>query len=508
MIIITGKSTSPAVTESITPAITVTVTKATSALASTVNTGTITLNSGGQTTTDTATLTGSYSATGTIIFRVFGPGDNTCTGTSQTLSTLTVNGNGAYSSSAFTPARGAGTYEFVASYSGDGNNTLFTTPCAASLEILTVNKAAPTISTQLFNATDNTALSLTGGASIAPVHGTAKASVYDLATISGAFSATGSVTYKEYNGFTCTGSSTISHAYTIVNGNVPTLTAPLLPDFPAGNYSFTALYGGDGNNTAATGTCEALTVNGVPLAIFTVSPQASFYIVGNRVNFNATSSYDPDATILGDQIAYTWYFGEGTPVLSLTAMTSHTYGNTGTYVVTLTVTDLYGGQTITSRTIQVINPSVSIVSAKLSTATPTVGDTVTLTVDILNNGSVPLSFNVTMTVNGQTVDQTQIVLQPGQENNAIVLHWNTAGFQATSFTISAQIVNSRVNDPSGAQVPLTTTARGAGTIALQAPNTSPLPGGTSLWIIIGAIAAIAIVAGVIIVLRRRKTVSV
>jgi uncharacterized repeat protein (TIGR01451 family) len=368
---------------------------------------------------------------------------------------------------------------------------------------LTVNRAAPTLSTQLFNATDNTALS-----AIVSVHGTSRTNIYDSASVSGAFSLTGLVTYKEYNGFTCAGFPTIVHAYTIVNGNVPTLSPPILPAFPAGNYSFSAFYGGDGNNTAATGLCEGLTVNAIPFAIFTATSQTSVYIVERPVNFNATSSYDPDATILGDKIAYTWYFGEGTPTLSLTAMSSHTYNNPGTYTVTLTVTDLYGGQTITSRTIQVIHPSISIVSATPSTTNPTIGDTVTLTVDILNNGSVPLSFNVTMTVNSQTVDQTQIVLQPGQENNAIVLHWNTAGFQATSFTISAQIVNSRVNDPSGAQVPLTTTARGAGTIALQAPNTSPLPGGTSLWIIIGAIAAIAIVAGVIIVLRRRKTVSV
>lgn len=506
MVTITGTSISPAVTESITPAITVTITKAISALTSTVNTNTITLNSGSQTTTDTATLTSSYFATGTIVFRVFGPGDNTCTGASQTLSTLTVNGNGGYASSAFTPARGAGTYEFVASYSGDNNNTNFVTPCGASLEILTVSKAAPTISTQLFNATDNTALSLTNGASIAPVHGTAKANVYDSASISGSFSVTGLVTYREYNGFTCTGSPLV-HAVTILNGNVPTFAAPALPAFPAGNYSFTAIYGGDGNNTAATGTCEALTVNALPFAIFKITPQltpqGSFYISGMPVNFNATSSYDPDASILKDAIAYTWYFGEGTPVISLTPLTSHTYSNIGTYTVTLTITDLYGGQNVTSRTIQIIHPSVSIVSAKLSTTTPTVGDTVTLTVDILNNGSVPLSFNVTMTVNGQTVDQTQILLQPNQENNAIVLHWKTAGFQAMNYTVSAQLVNSTTN---GTPVPLATSAQGAGSLALAAPNNSFFSG-IILWIIIGAIVAVAVIGGVIVFLRRRKTVT-
>ena len=503
---ITGKSTSPVVaTHSIIPAISVIATKATSALASALSTNTITLNSGTQTATDTATLSGTYFATQTILFQVFGPGDAVCSGTPQTLSTLPVSGNGGYTPSAFTPIRGAGTYEFVASYSGDGNNTSFSTPCTASLQILTVNKAISTISTQLFNATSNTPLALTGGVAIVQLHGTVYTSFFDSASISGGFSVTGSVTYDEYNGFSCSGTP---HPYLlqIGNGVVPHLTASVLPAFPAGNYSFSAFYGGDGNNTATPASaCEPLTVNAIPVAIFTATSQTTVFIVGNTVNFNATASHDPDASILKDTLAYTWNFGEGTPIISFSATATHTYNNIGTYTATLTVTDLYGGQSITSETIQVINPSVSIVSAKLSTNSATIGDTVTLTVDILNNGSVPLTFNVTMTVNGQTVDQQQITLQPGQENNAIVLHWITAGFAVTSYTVSAQIVGTTTN---GTLVPISTSSQGAGNLALQAQqNTFPLPGGADTWIIIGAVAAVAIVSGIVL-LRRRKTVSV
>ena len=507
MVTITGTSVSPAVAESITPAITVTVTMATSALASTLSTGTITLSFGSQTATDTATLTGSYFATGTIVFQVFGPGDTACTGASQTLSTLTVNSNGAYTSSAFTPARGAGTYEFVASYSGDGNNTRFVTPCGANLEILTVNRAAPTISTQLFNATDNTALSLTGGAAIAPVHGTAKASIYDSASISGAFSVTGLVTYREYNGFACTGSPTIVHAVTIVNGNVPTLTTPVLSDFPAGNYSFTAIYGGDGNNTLATGSCEPLTVNALPIAVFQVTPQSSYYTIDTALSFNATLSVDPDASVLSDKIVvYTWNFGDGTAPISLASpgFETHSYAKVGTYTVTLTVTDSFDGMNSTGRTINVVQPVITIGTPRLSPSSPTIGDKVTLIVDIRNTGSVTLSFTVAMDVGSQTVDQTLVTLTPGQDNSTITLHWDTASYSETTYTITVKIVNPRINGSNGQPVSLPTSSQSAGNLALASQPTSPLQGST-LWIIVGAVAAAAVAATSFLVIRRRKT---
>ncbi len=499
---IIGTSITPSATHSIVPVITVTVPKATPSLTTVVNTPTIILSSGPQSTTDTAMLSGGFNPTGTIVFKIFGPNDNTCAGSTVTLSSSTVNGNSAYTSSAFTPSAGAGTYEFAVSYSGDGNNALFTATCGT--ETLTVSKAAPVISTQIFNATSNTPVVLTDGVAIVVL----QTSVYDTASFTGAFSVTGSITYTLYSGNTCTSSLTTFIVTIDANHNVPNLTSTMLPAFIAGNYSITAAYAGDGNNLPAVSGCEVLTVNALPVAVFTATPQASLYVPGTSLSFNPSSSHDPDATVLADKIAvYTWYFGEGTPmVLSTSATVSHTYNAPGTYVVTLTVTDLYGGTNTTSLTVTIGQPQVTIVSAKLSTTSPTIGDTVTLTVDI-RNGGVPLSFNVTMTVNAQTVDQQQVTLQANQENSAIVLHWNTAGFQANTYTITIRLVNSRLNGPSGTPVSLATSSLGAGSVALQAPNTSTLPGGNTLWIVIGVIAAIVVIAGVVIVLRRRKTVS-
>src|SRR5206468_3766553 len=75
----------------------------------------------GGTISDSAVLAGGFSPTGTITFTVFGPNNPTCTGTPLGTSTVTVTGNGTYGSGPFTAA-GAGTYNFVAVYSGDVNN--------------------------------------------------------------------------------------------------------------------------------------------------------------------------------------------------------------------------------------------------------------------------------------------------------------------------------------------------------------------------------------------------
>lgn len=67
------------------------------------------------------------------------------------------------------------------------------------------------------------------------------------------------------------------------------------------------------------------------------------------VNFDASSSNDTDGTITN----YTWFFGDGTIASGSSATTSHTYPNTGNFVITLTVTDNKGaiGQTQTTITV-------------------------------------------------------------------------------------------------------------------------------------------------------------
>ena len=94
---------------------------------------------------DTATLTSDFSPTGTITFKVFGPDNATCAGTPAFTSTATVNhGNGDYTSGSFKPTA-AGTYRFVASYSGDDNNLAVSSTCNADRESVVVSSPASSI---------------------------------------------------------------------------------------------------------------------------------------------------------------------------------------------------------------------------------------------------------------------------------------------------------------------------------------------------------------------------
>ena len=91
---------------------------------------------------DTATLSGSQAATGTIGFAAYGPDDSTC-GNPAFTSEVDVQGDGQYTSGAFTPTV-AGTYRFIASYSGDFNNKTVATACGDANESVVVIGPTPT----------------------------------------------------------------------------------------------------------------------------------------------------------------------------------------------------------------------------------------------------------------------------------------------------------------------------------------------------------------------------
>ena len=86
----------------------------------------ITLGSG--TISDTATLAGGTAPTGTITFKLYGPNDGSCAGAVIFTSVVTVAGNGSYTSASYTPTA-AGTYRWIATYSGDNTNAGVTTAC-------------------------------------------------------------------------------------------------------------------------------------------------------------------------------------------------------------------------------------------------------------------------------------------------------------------------------------------------------------------------------------------
>ena len=89
--------------------------------------------------------------------------------------------------------------------------------------------------------------------------------------------------------------------------------------------------------------------NQPPVAGFSFGPSSP--VTGQTVSFDAGESSDPDGPIT----SYSWDFGDGETATG--AIVSHGYTSTGTFTVTLTVTDDYGAIDSVSRTITISSPT-------------------------------------------------------------------------------------------------------------------------------------------------------
>ena len=97
---------------------------------------------------------------------------------------------------------------------------------------------------------------------------------------------------------------------------------------------------------------------------------------GSTVNFNASTSTDPDSPISG----FAWDFGDGQKLASGAATQSHTYAAPGTYTATVTLTDADGcstkymssGQTAFCNGSTVADASVTVVVNPPADVTPPV----------------------------------------------------------------------------------------------------------------------------------------
>jgi hypothetical protein len=218
---------------------------------------------------DSATLSGGVSPTGSLTFKAFGPNDATCAGTAAYTKTVTVAGNGSYGSENFTPAT-AGTYRWTIAYSGDANNGATTSACNALNETSTVSQA------------------ITGLSSTA-TSGAVGGAIKDTATLSGGASPTGTLTFKAFgpNDATCAGTAAFTKAVT-VNGNGDYGSTDFTTSL-AGTYRWTIAYSGDTNNAAVTSACNAANeTSTVGKASPAITSTATNGAVGSAIKDTAT----------------------------------------------------------------------------------------------------------------------------------------------------------------------------------------------------------------------------
>ncbi len=184
----------------------------------------------------------SFTMTGTVTYTFFTSGDCTTGGTAG--APVAVG-----SESGSTGALGAGAYSYHAVYGGDTNYNGSTGDC----EPLTVNKAAPTVVTELHNS-DETVIATEAKT----------ATVHDKATVTGGvngFAPSGNVEFTFFSNGTC--SPTGAAAGTVaLGGGGPGTAHPSTSEGPlsAGSYSFRAHYVGDANYADAYSECEPFTV--------------------------------------------------------------------------------------------------------------------------------------------------------------------------------------------------------------------------------------------------------
>jgi uncharacterized repeat protein (TIGR01451 family) len=194
----------------------------------------------GDTYNDKATLSGgvNYAGTGSITFKLYSAA--ACGGSvldNETVSSIAANGD--YTTPDGFAIQNAGTYYWVASFSGDANNKSFTSAC--NDEPVVVAKNQPSILTTQ-----------------QPASGSIGATYKDKATLSNAanLKGTGTINFKLYSAADCGGSVLDNENVTGISANGDYATPNGFQLNNAGTYYWVASFNGDANNKSFTSACN------------------------------------------------------------------------------------------------------------------------------------------------------------------------------------------------------------------------------------------------------------
>jgi uncharacterized repeat protein (TIGR01451 family) len=255
----------------------------------------------GATITDTATVSGGNSPTGTVSFALYGPADPDCLAAAVFTSADRPLSGGTATSEAFT-TDAVGTYHWIATYNGDANNNSVSGACGDANESVVVNPATPSISTSLVAGAKT-------GAAIGVTIGT---SVHDTSTLSGATAdAGGTVHYQVFSDSNCQTVEADAGTIDVVDG-VPGNSLSIVFSH-AGTFYWQADYSGDAKNTSASSACNLETVTVAANAPSISTTLSSGDQTGAEITVLFGSSVSDQATLTdasaeaGGTVTYTVY---------------------------------------------------------------------------------------------------------------------------------------------------------------------------------------------------------
>ena len=301
----------------------------------------------GDTFKDSATLSGAVNLneSDSITFKLYAAKD--CAGSALHTETVSVDDNGTFTTPDGFEIQGAGTYYWVASFSGDSNNVPATSGCDD--EPVSVSQNVTGISTTLSSSAGNTGIT-----------------VHDSATLAGATAdAGGTVAYTVYTDNECTSKFADGGTVTVTNGSVPNSSSVTFNK--PGTYYWQASYSGDANNTSALGKCTDEQLVVAPL-----------------IDLAVTKTGSPSPSTLGSgNITWTMVVTNNGPDTATGVTISDPVPVDNTYVSATTTQGSCTGGAILNCSLGTI-PAGGTVTITLVT-TPGVAGTVTNTVTVVGN---------------------------------------------------------------------------------------------------------------------------
>jgi len=176
-----------------------------------------------------------------------------------------------------------------------------------------------------------------------------------------------------------------------------------------------------------------------PVASFTASNTKPWK--DELIYFNAMASYDP---LNGTIQFYHWDFGDGNKTTVTVPIIYHAYQSVQDFTVTLTVTDNDGLNTTLSRFkyIQVQKRDIAVVSVEISPTSVPVGEIVTISVTVKNNGDIVETFDVIVYYDNVIIETYSVVnlpiftpLNPTANVHSQIVDWDTSGVAAGNYAI-------------------------------------------------------------------------